>query len=219
MHSWRLVALFGSACLLLAGCAGRFASVTPTQAVAELVTGRPLLSCREPCLAAWQSAEPQAAALAAAARWRELTVLVLRVGYQDDLTLYYLGRSAEGIGYPGAAASYYRQSIQLSGTSISCRYLSRMCGGINLPHEASLRLAAIDRELSRRTRRVRRPRPAPAPGEAAEPVAGEASAPPAGEAAPAGGEAAAPAPAPTPAPPPPPPPHSSDYIEPPPIVH
>jgi hypothetical protein len=214
MRGWLWAGVVGVGCAALVGCAGQFASVTPAEAVARLRTGQPLLRCRESCLAAWQRTEPQAVQLAAAARWQELAVLVLRVGYQDDLTLYYLGRAAEGIGYPGAAASYYRQSMELSGTSISCRYLSRVCGGVALPREASLRLARIDRELSRRFRRRAPPRPAASPSETM-PAASEVAEP-----APAGAE---PFPAPPPPPPPPPapspvPPHGSDYIEPPPIV-
>jgi hypothetical protein len=49
------------------------------------------------------------------------------------------------MGYRAAAASYYRQSMQLSGTSISCQYLSRQCGGVSLPRAAAARLAAVER--------------------------------------------------------------------------
>lgn len=141
--------LVGLGCLVLAGCAAQPAAVTPAEAVAQLRTGRPLLTCREACLVAWQRAEPQAVQLAVGARWADLAALALRIGYQDDLSLYYLGRAAEGLGYPRAAASYYRQSSALSGTSISCRNLSRMCGGMIFPRAALLRLAALERNLKR----------------------------------------------------------------------
>ena len=147
-ESW--IALVG---LLLAGCVARH-EVTPTEVISLLQTGQPLLSCREACLAQWRQAEPHAARLAAARQWSELATLLLRIGYQDDLTTYYVGRAAAGMGYKGAAASYYRQSIQLSGTSISCRDLSRLCGSAILPRDASLRLVAIDRELSRKYGRL-----------------------------------------------------------------
>ena len=32
-----------------------------------------------------------------------LAALVMRIGYQDDLSLYYLGRAAEGMGYRAPA--------------------------------------------------------------------------------------------------------------------
>lgn len=170
-------------------------------------------------MAAWQAVQPQGAQLAAARHWADLAALVLRVGYEDDLSLYYLGNAAEGTGYPGAAASYYRQSVRLSQTSAACLRLSRLCGGLALPRAASLRLAVIDRELSRKYGIVGAGphRVAPAPGEparrseAAEPVASDGSPP-----------AAAPVSAPEPAPsrdvpPPNSAQHPPDYIEPPPL--
>ncbi len=216
--------LMALGCAALAGCVAPPAAVTPADAVARLRTGEPLLSCREACLGEWQRAQPQAAQLAGAGRWADLAALTLRVNYQDDLSLYYLGRAAEGLGYPGAAASHYRQSTYLSGTTIACQRFSRMCGGIALPRAALLRLAAIDRSLARPRPRRGAP-PSPEPG-APAPSAGEPEAPAAAEAAPIG------PPQPTqltPAalPPPPPPsiaapipvrPPSSEYIEPPPAA-
>lgn len=205
-------------CLALAGCAGeQKPAVSRSDAIAMVQTGAPVLRCRQPCLSAWQHAQPEAGSLAAGARWADLAALVIGTGYQDDLSLYYLGQAAEGIGSPAAARSYYRQSTQLSGTTISCRNLSRMCGGIDLPKAALLREAAIARELAHR--RYRRGRPArPAPASAEEPpITGEALAPSAPE-------GVAPPPAPPPLPPPPPAPArggrpASEYIEPPPAAH
>jgi len=215
--------LFALGCLALAACAAQPHSVSPNDAVSLLRTGQPLLSCRQPCLTAWQTAQPQAAPLDAARRWTDLAVLVESVGYQDDLSLYYLGRAAEGLGYPAAAASYYRQSTYLSGTSIACRNLSRLCGGITLPKAALQREAAIARELARQhPRRGRATRQPPSGPEAAPVEAG----PPPGEPEPAiTGEALAPGEvlAPPPPPPPPPPirpgPPASDFVEPPPSTH
>lgn len=213
--------LIGPALLLLAGCAGQTASIAPEQALATLKTGQAQLSCREPCLAAWQAAQPQAAELAAGRRWGELAGLVLGIGYQDDLTLYYLGNAAEGIGFPAAARSYYRQSLRLSGTTASCLNLSRLCGGVVLPRAASVRLAAIERELRPGAGLARRgPRRLPsAPGREASPARDEgvpaeskAGAPSAAAISAPGPEpplGAARAPSPTP-------PHLPDYIEPPP---
>ena len=205
----RLVIL--ATCLVLAGCAGRPSPPTPEQSLALLRTGQPVLSCREPCLAEWQIAQPQAAQLDAGRRSRELAVLVMRIGYQDDLSLYYLGRAAEGMGYRAAAVSYYRQSMQLSGTSISCQYLSRQCGGVALPRAAESRVAALERMLN--PPRPRRPGPG-APGPAS---------PETPEAASGGAVEPAPTPLANPAPSPgpgaePPRPAAFEYIEPPPAA-
>ncbi|HEY1795955.1 MAG TPA: hypothetical protein VGG57_07535 [Stellaceae bacterium] len=112
-------------------------------------TGEPLLSCRGDCLAAWRAAEPQAAGLAARRQWTDLALLLLRANYEDDLTTYYLAEAAQGMGYRNAAASYYRQSIELSGGPSSCMAYSRVCGGVSLPRAARVRLAALGRPAPR----------------------------------------------------------------------
>jgi len=226
--------------LLLAGCvppAGRAPEVPAAELLAQLPTGRPLLDCREPCLAQWKAVEPQARQSEAAGYWRELATLVLRSRYQDDLTLYYLGRAAEGLGYPVAAASYYRQSQSLSGTAVACEWLSRDCGGIILPRAAAQRLAAIERPLEPARHRNVAPAPARVPSVPAA-VPGRVAPIPLEEPPPIPARtqpqstvewpepaplpAATPAPAPAPAPPPTPEPRraasppTQDYIEPPP---
>ncbi len=159
MRRWYYQGLVAWACLALVGCAERADTVKPAETLAQLRAGRPLLTCREPCLAEWRRAQPQAAQLDAGTRWQDLAMLLTRIGYQDDLSLYYLGRAAEGLGSREAAASYYRQSTQLSGTSGSCQSLSRVCGGVALPRAATLRVAAVERELNRPGRGEARPAP------------------------------------------------------------
>jgi hypothetical protein len=175
MRKWYYRGLIALACLSLVGCAERIDMGNPAESLALLRAGRPLLTCREPCLAEWRSAQPQAAQLDAGARWQDLALLLMRIGYQDDLSLYYLGRAAEGIGYRRAAAGYYRQSTLVSGSSSSCLNRSRLCGGVGLPRAAALRVAAIERELIRA--RSRRTEPAP-PEPATPEVPPEEAAPP-----------------------------------------
>jgi len=138
--------------LILAGCQAP-APLNSAQAISLLATGQPVLKCTNACLVAWQRTQPEAARLNAAARWPELATLLLNVGYRDDLSLYYLGRAAEGLGYKSAADSYYGQSAFVSGTIEACAYKSRMCGGIGLPAAALQRRAAIYRELTGRPHR------------------------------------------------------------------
>lgn len=145
-----LALLAALAVTALFACTPEAPTVSPEQRLAMIPTGEPLLSCRADCLAAWRAAEPQAASLAARRRWTDLARLLLRVNYEDDLTAYYLGEAAEGMGYRTAAASYYRQSIELSGGPASCAGYSRLCGGVSLPRAASVRLAALGRVVPRR---------------------------------------------------------------------
>jgi len=211
MRSLFWAAIVGLACIAVAGCATQTtAPLSADEAMVLLRSGRPVLTCRDACLASWRESQPQAQRLAEAGNWRELAILVERVGYQDDLSLYYLGRAAEGLGYDPAAASFYRQSMQISGTSLSCLNSSKQCGGVFLPRDASLRLAAIDNALRRPS--VRRP---------ARPSTTSPATPAAPEATPTSAETEAPA-VPAPIAPVPgaapqnPPADTTEFIEPPP---
>lgn len=245
--AWGL-ALAAMAGAVLAACAAppTAAPVSPAQTMAMIPTGLPVLRCRTACLQSWRAAQPEAAELLRRARWKDLAMLLVRIGYQDDLSLYYLGRAAQGMGYPDAAASYYRQSIALSGTSISCAALSRQCGGLVLPRAAELRLAALRRGPSRRRPAVARrpaapeaatshpaaatdlppPAPPPEPAPLAPPPEPAPLAPPPEPVPPPAALPLAPPPAAFPlAPPPaavaparPPAPGASDFIEPPPAM-
>jgi hypothetical protein len=147
--------------LVLASCSGevtegRLAHADRMELLAILQLGRPVLDCRDACLSEWKRVQPRAAQLDAKAQWGELAVLVMRSGYQDDLSLYYLGKAAEGLGFYAAASNYYRQSKVLSGTSIACANLSRMCGDVSLPSSSIERLAAAERMLVPHKTRPRR---------------------------------------------------------------
>jgi hypothetical protein len=209
--NWRAAAL-GLGWALLAGCAEQQSAVNPDSGMALMQTGAPILRCRDACLADWRREQPEAQELHSQGRWRALAALVIRVNYQDDLSLYYLARAAEGLGFAAGAAAYYKQSKELSGTAIACSYLSRLCGGLVLPQAASLRLSLVMLQLERE----RRAPPAPVPGRAA-PAGTEGVA--TGTAAPS--EILTPEPAPmpaplAPAPAPPKPVDAKDFIEPPP---
>ncbi len=150
---------------MLAGCATPEPrpTVSVDKTMEYLSGGQLMLRCREPCLAGWRAAQPKAQSLAAAAKWRELVSVLVGVGYQDDLSLYYLGEAAEGLGFPVAAATYYRQSAEISRSSRACSLLSTQCGGVRLPQAARARLAALERPV----RPVRRAPPNPPSGGAA----------------------------------------------------
>jgi hypothetical protein len=163
----------------LAACTPQVAPVSPEQRLAMIPTGEPLLTCRAGCLAGWQAAEPQASTLAARHRWTDLALLVLRVDYEDDLTTYYLAEAAQGMGYRTAAASYYRQSIELSAGPAACIAYSGLCGGTSLPRAAMVRLAALVHLVPRRQPvRAEKAAPQVAPPPAA-PVAPTVEGPPA----------------------------------------
>ena len=172
-------AVIGLALLFLSGCAesgrdNRYANMERPELLAQLQLGRSVLRCREACLPTWRDEQPRAARLEASGQWGDLAAIVIRTEYQDDLSLYYLGRAAEGLGFYLAAITYYRQSMELSGTSISCANLSRLCGGVTLPADAARRLGVAEQRakpIPRRAPKVIRARTTPATtGQAPDPT-------------------------------------------------
>jgi hypothetical protein len=159
-------AVIGFATLLLGACAdsgadNSYVNMTRPELLAQLQLGRSVLRCREACLSAWRDTQPRAAQLDASSQWGDLAAVVMHTGYQDDLSLYYLGRAAEGMGFYAAAVGYYRQSTELSGTSISCTNLSRLCGGLTLPADAARRRTIVQDLMTKPVprRRPEGPRP------------------------------------------------------------
>jgi hypothetical protein len=205
--SWWIGPL-GLSCALLAGCAEQHNPVSPDNGLVLMQTGTPILSCRDACLTDWRREQPQAQKLEGSGQWRDLATLVIRVGYQDDLSVYYLGRAAEGMGFASGAAAYYRQSKELSGTALACATMSRQCGNLVFPQAAALRLSSVTLQLER----SRRPptaspqgKPVPATGEGVATGSATSS------------ETLTPMPAaPALAPPPTKPADAKDFIEPPP---
>ena len=210
MRASRWSGLLGLTCVLLAACAEQHTSVSLENGLVLMQTGAPVLSCREPCLADWRREQPQAQALVTAGQWRDLAALVIRVGYQDDLSLFYLGRAAEGLGFTAGAAAYYRQSQQISGTAIACAIQSKQCGGLVFPQAAALRLSSVTLQLERSRRAPTgsspgKPVPATTEGVATGSATSNETVPP-----------PLPVAAPAPSPPPPKPVDTRDFIEPPP---
>ncbi len=116
----RLVGIGAAASAVLVGCTMKNASVPPAQLMSELQAGQPMLDCRADCGLAWANNRQNAAVLDATGRWQELALLVMQIGYMDDLTYYYLGQAAENLDYLQAAQRYYRIAEQISVTNMSC---------------------------------------------------------------------------------------------------
>lgn len=76
--------------------------------------------------------------------WEALAREVLEVGYVQDISWYYLGAAAEGLGLP-AAAEYYRRAAELARfRETHCQGLfTDLCNGIDLPRQAEAALARL----------------------------------------------------------------------------
>jgi hypothetical protein len=210
-------------------CTMKNANVPPDELMRQLQAGQPMLDCRNDCLFAWGQNRQQAAALDATGRWQDLALLVMQIGYMNDLTYYYLGRAAENLGYLQAAQRYYRIAERLSVTQMSCHASEvgveqmfgnriNVCDGYAFPDAlyphlevVEARLAALSAPAAEatpqtRTKRLVRRQPSQTP--TATSTAGSASSAPATTQTPASGFVE-PGPAATPT-------SASGFVEPPP---
>ena len=118
--------------------------VPPEELVRRLQAGEPALECGLPCRDAWRANRATALVLNEGRQWRELAVLVMQIGYMNDLTYYYLGRAAEGLGFWDAANTYYRISVRLTSAGLTCGAESAgYCNGQVFPAAAQTELAEL----------------------------------------------------------------------------
>jgi hypothetical protein len=113
----RFVITASSSLLILAGCANKYASVTPelqASFMSDLKAGKNNLDCGAGCSFTWLAQAPSIHSLDLAEKWPDLAVRVMQIGYGSDLAYYYLGQSAQGLGYHQAAIGYYSTSLALA---------------------------------------------------------------------------------------------------------
>src|SRR5690349_12187264 len=63
----------------------------------QFKTGEARLGCRWHCALTWGLYRNEANVLYKAQAWNDLALNVLRIGYADDLSYFYLGKAAEGL--------------------------------------------------------------------------------------------------------------------------
>jgi hypothetical protein len=116
----------------VSACAMQNANVSEDVLMNQVQSGTAVLSCTSNCELTWQKQRPNALAMFNAEQWHNLAVLVMRVGYGNDLSYYYLGRAAQALGYRQAAQNYYRDSEAQSATAVACARGSSAAAGLNL---------------------------------------------------------------------------------------
>lgn len=97
------------------------------------------------CAVRWNEAKPAASRLVVAQRWDDVADVVLGAGYDQDLTWFYLGLAAEGVGQSQAARVYYDNAVRRSlyGAGYACVAAGmNTCDGVRLPEDAQKLLAA-----------------------------------------------------------------------------
>jgi hypothetical protein len=129
----------------LGSCTTQPPQEPPEVLLQRLQVGDPVLECTLPsCRNMWNTNRTTALLLNEAHHWQELAVLVMQTGYTNDLTYYYLGRAAEGLGYPDAAKTYYQISERLAESGITCAAEGTgFCNGQAFPAAAQTRLAQL----------------------------------------------------------------------------
>ena len=106
------------------------------------------------CERVWLARVEQAANLTTQARWAELSVLLTVTNYSSDLGYYFLGRAADGLGGPRAAAHNYEAAkAELNGDR-SCEKIG-LCRGLNIPAVIDAELAAARRKAGDSNRAAR----------------------------------------------------------------
>ena len=89
----------------------------------------------------WALNRSRLRALYDAQQWRELAVRVAMIDHNEDLSWYYLGRAAEGMGYRKAARVYYRQAQT---ATLKCDgALFNNCDGVHVLGQSIQRLALL----------------------------------------------------------------------------
>ncbi|MCB1930732.1 MAG: hypothetical protein KDH17_22235 [Rhodocyclaceae bacterium] len=128
----------------LGACASGGSRTVSGSDVVDVITtfksGELRLECDTACSGAWGAARRRAKSLYDAALWTDLVHEVAKVGFRIDQTYFYLGRSAEGLGYNEAASTYY--SLALA-NSYKCAGFINVCDGLEVPRESRKALTRI----------------------------------------------------------------------------
>lgn len=106
---------------------------------ARFSRGEIIQNCELTCSFSWGNARTQLKNLHDAGHWKELADLVISIGYLKDLPYYYLGRSAEGLGYTNAARQYYA----MAKGSKRCDGILNTCSGFEFPKDIDERLKVM----------------------------------------------------------------------------
>jgi len=78
-------------------------------------------------------------------QWEVLAREVLEIGYRQDISWFYLGAAAEGMGLIAPARRYYQQAANLARQADThCKgAIADLCNGIRLPEQADAALARL----------------------------------------------------------------------------
>ena len=135
--------IYAIAIVSLAGCATSGSYTLKAQSGANLdeslKNGEIRLACELACSGAFGYNQSKMKELHNNSLWTNLALTVANIGYDEDLSYYYLGRSAEGLGYYDAAKIYYA----LAQNSNRCNGVINVCDGFKFPDVINQRFTII----------------------------------------------------------------------------
>ncbi len=107
-HSKSLLAAVVTA-VVCCSCASKYENLEPDTAyflMQQFANGESNLNCALSCSMEWGFNRRALKKLYVAQKWSELANRVIRIGYSDSLSWYYLARAAEGLHLQAAATAY-----------------------------------------------------------------------------------------------------------------
>ena len=138
------IALF-TTYLTLIGCASNAPKILGDEKISQTEAfqkGLIRLDCAFSCSGKFGSNIKEMDALLYAHSWSDLAAKVMEIGYGGDLTYYYLGRAAEGLGYVPAAKTYYGLSLK---SDVTCEVMGMSnCQGHKFPSDINNHLLKLD---------------------------------------------------------------------------
>ena len=148
MAKFRLPALFAATMLSACTPAPEVPRTVSPELLDSVREGTVELTCRlSTCENVWLARVEHAAHLTTQARWAELSQLLVATNYSSDIGYYFLGRAADGLGSPRAAAHYYEIAKAELKDDHSCEAIG-LCRGIGLPAVIDADLAAAQRKAA-----------------------------------------------------------------------
>ncbi len=142
----RLAAL--SLALLCGACAGRIDQISPQNVgplVDQFVDGNAVLDCELSCAGKFGFNRQAMLAMSQSGDWANLARTVISIGYNQDLSWFYLGLSAQGLGLGDAAVTYYTKALD---TPRYCNNgSSNVCDGFVFPDDIYAQLDVMGVKL------------------------------------------------------------------------
>ena len=129
---------------LLVSCTSASPNISSDKKIAEAMTkkflaGEILLTCGISCSGSWGLIKAKQRKFYNMELWAELAELTLKNGHEVDINYYYLGRSAEGLGFTEAAKVDYKNALMV----VESAGRINNCDGFDVPELVTKRFKSL----------------------------------------------------------------------------